>query len=560
MPALPNHADLILRNATIYTLDDDRPWASAVAVRKHRIIAVGKDDEIMAFAGPQTDILNLDGQLVLPGLCDAHIHFFDWSLSLREVQLADCTSKTEMLARIADRAATTPRGEWITGRGWNESRWGATDFPTAADLDGATGPDQPALFWRSDMHGAVANHAALALAGITATTMDPPGGVIDHDATGEPTGFLREMAIALVANQIPPISDQELEEAMQAGMATLHRHGITAIHDQRMKDHGDGPRALAAYQRLYEKKQLQLRVNCNIAAHDLPHLAALALRYGFGNDYLRVGHVKVFTDGSLGTRTAWMLAPFAKLQPDEADNFGVSVTPPEQMAAEFRAATALGFPISVHAIGDRANRVVLDIFEEMASAGLTPPVPHRIEHVQIIDRDDLPRLARLNVTASVQPVHAIDDRDTADLLMGPRGAQMYNFRTLLEHGTLCAYGSDAPVADANPFVGIHAALTRQRVEEMAQPAWYPEECITLKQALYGYTMGAARAAGWEARIGSIEVGKRADLIVLDRDIFELAAGGIQGNELSSTQIELTIFDGNIVYQRAAAAQSADQSR
>ncbi|NJN81826.1 MAG: amidohydrolase [Caldilineaceae bacterium] len=550
MRSISTVPDLILMNARIFTVDDEHSWAQAIAIRKHRVVALGNDDEILALAGPDTQRIDAGGRLVLPGLCDAHIHFLDWSLGLNEVQLAGCTSKAEMLAQIAARVDTTPPGVWITGRGWNESRWGEVRFPTADDLDSVAGADHPAIFWRSDMHAAVANRAAMRIAGIDERTPDPPGGLIERDGAGRPNGIFKELAIGLVSRHIDKVDGANLEQALQEGMATLHRLGVTAIHDQRMKDHDDGPRALGAYRRLQEVGQLQLRINCNVAAHDLPHLAGLGLRSGFGDDSIRLGHVKVFTDGSLGSRTAWMLEPFVKLSPDEADNRGVWITPPEQMAAEFRRATELGFPISVHAIGDRANRVCLDIFEELADAGLAQPIPHRIEHVQTIHPDDLPRLAGLDITASVQPIHATDDMDSADLLLGPRGAHTYNFRSLIAAGTRLAFGSDAPVANPNPMLGIHAALCRQRVERMKQPSWYADERISLEQAIRAYTIDAARAAGWERSIGSLAVGKRADLIMLDRNLFEVASAGVTGDEIATTEVLLTIFDGQIVYESA----------
>jgi predicted amidohydrolase YtcJ len=549
MPALAQHPTLILHNACIYTVESAQPWAQAVAVQGEHICAVGSDEAILALAGPQTQQLDLGSRLVLPGLCDAHIHFYNWSLSQQTVPLADCLSRAAMLQRIATRAAASLPGSWITGQGWNESRWGETAFPTAADLDPVTGADHAAIFWRSDMHAAVANHAAMRLAGVTAATPNPPGGVIDRDAHGQPTGVLRELAIGLITQHIPTVSGAALDGVLLEGTQTLHRLGITAIHDQRMKDHDDGPRALAAYQRLRRTGQLKLRVNCNIAAHDLPHLVALGLHSGFGDAQLRLGHVKVFSDGSLGSRTAWMLAPFGKLHPDEADNFGVVLTPPEQMAAEFRQAVAAGFPISVHAIGDHANRVVLDIFEELVDSGLRPSIPHRIEHAQTLDSADLPRFAHLGITASVQPIHCTDDMDTADLLLGSRGDRMYRFRSLVESGALLALGSDAPVADANPLLGVHAALCRQRPERMTAPPWYADERLTLEQTIHGYTLGAAQAAGWDDLIGSIRPGKRADLIVLDRNLFDLAAQGVRGREIADTQVVMTMFDGEVVYAK-----------
>lgn len=538
---------LIIHNARIYTLNDAQPWAEAIAIQNEHILAVGDNATIRALAASQTELLDAEGRLVLPGLCDSHIHFYDWSLSRREVELAGCRSKAEMLSRIAARAAQVPPQTWITGRGWNETRWGELDFPTRDDLDTVTGPDHPAIFWRSDMHAAVANSAALTLAGIGPETGDPPGGVIDRDASGRPTGVLRELAIMQVRPIIPNPDPAQLDTILKEGMQALHRLGITAIHDQRMKDHTEGPRALAAYQRLRRAGQLTLRVNCNISAHDLPHLVALGLNSGFGDDYLRLGHVKVFTDGSLGSRTAWMLAPFEKQDPGEPDNCGVSVTPPAQMAAEFKQAVEAGFPISVHAIGDRANRLCLDLFAEVAAQGLQPPIPHRIEHVQIIDPQDLPRLSQLGLTASVQPIHATDDIDLAEVLLGERAAHTYNFAGLSNVGTLLALGSDAPVANENPFLGIHAAVCRQRVERMSRLPWYPAERLTLAQTLHGYTLGGALAGGWHDAIGSLQPGKRADLIMLDRNLFELVAAGVAGAELAETRILLTLFDGQVVH-------------
>lgn len=541
---------LILHNARIYTQDATQPWAQAVAIGDGRILAAGADDDVLALAGSGTERIDLGGRLVLPGLCDAHIHLSHWALGRREVRLAHTRTRRAMLDSIHAAAVQQSPGAWIVGQGWNESWWGDTEFPTAGEIDAVTGPDCPAIFYRSDMHSAVVNTAALRLAGITAQTPNPPGGVIDRDATGQPTGFLRELAMDLVSQHVPAPTPDEHDAALQDGIAALHQLGITAVHAQRVKDGDDGPREWASLLRLRAAGRLHLRVACNVAAHELPHLAGLGLRTGFGDDYLRLGHVKVFTDGSLGSRTAWLLAPFVKLTSTDAENTGVCVTPPAQMAAEFRRAVELGFPISVHAIGDRANRVVLDIFEELADGGLTPPLPHRIEHVQIIDPADLPRLAQLGVTASVQPIHAIDDMDTADLFLGERAAHLYNFRTLLASGALLAFGSDAPVADPNPFVGLHAALVRQRVERLPAAPWYGEERITLAQAIEAYTLSAARAAGWDQVIGSIAPGKRADLIVLDRDLFAMPAAEIAAGALAETTVTLTLFDGTIVYRRA----------
>jgi predicted amidohydrolase YtcJ len=534
-------------------MDEQRPWAEAVAVRDRHIMAVGSNDEIPALAGRETKVIDLEGRLVLPGLCDAHIHFHDWSLARRQVQLAGCAGKAEMLARIAVRVEQTPPGQWIIGRGWNEVGWPGRTLPTRDDLDSVTGLDRPAIFWRSDMHAAVVNSAALRIGGITTSTSDPKGGVIGRERAltggrGRPNGLLWELAINMVLRYVPKPTGAEVDDAFTGATAALHRWGITAVHDQRMKDQDDGPRALAAYQRLHERGELRLRVNCNIAVHDLPHLVALGLRSGFGDDYLRLGHVKLFCDGTMGSQTAWMLAPFARQDPDNADNYGVVLTPPEQMAADFRRAVAAGFAVSVHAIGDSANREVLDVFEELGQAGVRLPIPHRVEHVQIIDPADLPRLAQLGLTASVQPVHVTEDMDVAELVLEERAARTYNFRSLAEAGTLLALGSDAPVADPNPFLGFHGAICRQRVERMPAPAWYGDERLSLAQTIEGYTLGAAKAAGWDRVIGSIIAGKRADLIVLDRNLFDLVAAGVTASEIADTQVVLALFDGDVVFE------------
>jgi len=538
--------DLILYNARIHTVDPTYPWAEAIAIQGNLIRAIGTNDAVRALATEQTRQIDAEGRLILPGLCDSHIHLHEWAINLTRPHLASARSKQEMLAQIAEYAARRPVTSWIVCQGWNESWWGETEFFTATELDAVTQPGQPAIAYRSDMHIAVANSAALAQASITAATPNPPGGLIDRDVQGEPTGVLRELATRLVTSQIAPPTHEELLTIVGNALIELHRLGITAIHDQRIKDSNDGAAMLAIYTALRQAAQLTLRVNCNVAAHQLPYLVNLGLRSGFGDDYLRLGHVKVFSDGSLGSRTAWMLEPFAPQSPNEVANYGVNVTPPEQMAAEFFQAQQLGFPISVHAIGDRANRVVLDLFEELTPLLPAPPSPHRIEHVQTINEHDLPRLAALNVTASVQPIHLTDDRDLTDRYWGERAANTYAFRSLLNAGVRLAFGSDAPVADPNPFLGIHAALVRRQPQD-PRSSWQPQQKINLDEIIYAYTLGAAEAAGWQATIGSLSPGKRADFIILDRDIFALAQDESRVDEIANASVMSTIFDGKFVY-------------
>ncbi len=549
--------DLILYNGQIFTVDSHRPWAKAVAIMDGRFLAVGPDTDILSLAGPSTQKHNLAGRLVLPGLIDSHIHLYDWSISRRQAPLATCGSKSEMMALIEEEARSAPSGAWLSGQGWNEGNWDSAGLPTRADLDQVTG-DHPALFWRVDMHAAVANSAALQLAGISGVTSDPDGGVIgrgpvnreDNIPAGVPNGLLWELAINLVSRHIPQPDSEQLEGSLSEAMAFLNSLGITSVQDQRMKDNTEGPLALAAYQRLEQTGRLTVRITCNIAAHDLPHLIGLGLRSGFGSDLLRLGHVKLFADGSMGSQTAWVLAPYAETPQKTSDYLGVSVTPPGQMAAEIRQASAAGLAASVHAIGDRAIREVLDIFEELARGVNSLAIPHRIEHVQILDPADALRLAENNITASVQPVHALDDMDMADRVLGDRANRAYNFGRLVKSGVRLALGSDAPVADPNPFLGFQGAICRQRPERMARAPWYGAERLTLEETIYGYTLGAAEAAGWQDTIGSISPNKRADLIVLDRDLFDIVKQGVSGREIADSQVELTLFNGQIVYSRS----------
>lgn len=541
--------NLILHHGRIYTVDSELPWAEAVAVTGNRITAVGRNAEILSLAEAQTELIDLEGRLLLPGLCDAHIHLYYWSLARKLVDFANCPSKEAMLARIGRWMETAPPEMWVSGWGWNEVGWPDKGLPTRQDLDGVTGLNRPAIFWRSDMHAAVANSAALQAAGITESMADPAGGIIGRDENGHPNGLLLELAINLVLERMPPWPADFLDQALSESMAELNRLGITAVHDQRMKDQEDGPPALATYQRLRKKEALTLRINCNIAAHHVHHVAALGLSSSFGDQYLRLGHIKLFTDGSMGSQTAWMLSPYEKKRSDEVDNFGVNVTPPEEIADTFQQAVDAGFPISIHAIGDRANRNVLDIFEELVAAGPQPTVPHRIEHVQIIDPADLPRLATLGITASVQPLHILDDMVTAENMLGARADRVYRFQSLLESGALLALGSDAPVANPNPFLGIHGAVYRQQPDNMASEAWYGAERLTMAQTIEGYTLSAAKAAGWEDFSGSITPGKVADLIVLDRDLFALEAQPIFSSEIAETEVLMTIFDGRIVHKK-----------
>ena len=563
---------LFLVNGKLHTQDPAYPHATAVAISGGRIWAVGGDEDVRALAGPDAQLIDLEGRRVLPGLTDSHFHYYDWALGLRRLPLAAADSLADVRARLAQKVADsrhpseTPPGRWILGQGWNETRWPDPQIPTRADLDDVA-PDHPVILWRNDLHLAVVNSLALQEAGVTGDTPDPPEGVIDRDESGQPTGVLRDLAINLVSDVLPPPTEEETAEAMRDGFAILHRLGLTGVHDYRIMGGADGPPAFRAYQRLQADGELALRMWMHIPGERLDEAIALGLRTGFGDDTLRVGHVKLFSDGGQGARTAWMLEPY-----DDVGHCGIPLTPMEEIAEAVRRADRAGLAVAVHAIGDRANRELLGVFEQVLSADGTdrcgrrhpgdraaaadevhslesrstaPPLaPHRIEHVQNIHPDDVARFARLGIVASVQPIHVTDDIPMMEKSVGPRSRFAYPFRDMLDAGIVLALGTDCPVANPNPLWNIHAAVTRQTRDGTPAGGWYPEQRMSVAEAVWGHTMGAARVTGREAALGSISPGKLADLIVLDRDIF-----AIESMEIAQAQVVVTVFNGRIVYQR-----------
>jgi predicted amidohydrolase YtcJ len=412
-------------------------------------------------------------------------------------------------------------------------------MPARADLDDVA-PAHPVILWRYDGHLAVVNSQALEQAGVTGDTPDPPGGIMDRDGSGQPTGVLRDLAINLVGDVTPPPTEEATVAAMREGVPVLHRLGLTGIHDMCVTE---GLPVLRPWQRLRAAGELLLRAWVGVPGECLSEAIALGLRTGFGDQVLRVGHVKLFADGSQGARTAWMLEPY-----EDAD-CGLPVTSPAELADIVSRADGAGLSVAIPAIGDRANREMLDIFERMLSdkrLRLTAPpaAPHRIEHVQNIRPDDVPRLARLGIVASVQPVHVLDDLLVVEQSVGPRGRFTYAFRDMLDAGATLACGSDCPVSDPNPLWGIHAAVVRQRRDGTPPGGWYPQQRLTVAEAVWGFTMGPALASGQQAALGSLTPGKLADLVVLDRDIF-----AIEPTEIAQTQVVMTIFDGRVVYER-----------
>lgn len=533
--------DLILYNARIYTQNKQQPWVQALAIQNGRIIASGSTADIRALARPHSRQLDLHSRVVLPGFTDAHIHLYDMAQRRGQLELYKTGCLDDLLQRLRDYVATLPAEAWCIGYGWNESHWPEPRFPTRHDLDPITA-DRPTILWRTDLHAAVANSAALRAAGIDATTPNPPAGVIDRDEQGEPSGILRELAINLVRQVIPSIDETTATAQLLAVASDLHRLGIVAVHDQRMKDHPhQGPRAFRLYTRLHQQNHLPLRISANFEAAHIQRLIDLGLQSGFGDTWLRLGHIKLFADGSLGAQTAWTLTPYA----NNPANRGMFLTPPATMAEIIRTAHQHALAISVHAIGDRANREVLDIFEEVIIAGsdYPPLIPHRIEHVQALHSDDQPRLAQMQIAASMQPLHCTDDVTNIERLWGDKGDHAYVFRSLLKAGTVLAFGSDAPVASPNPWWGIHAAVTRQHRDGTPAAGWHPEQRLTVAEAIAAYTLGPASVIGQQHQQGRLAPGYLADLIVIDRDPFSC-----DPTNLADIQVLLTMIGGNIVFQ------------
>ncbi len=543
------HADLLLYNGRIYTLDAGRPLAQAVAVRGNRILAVGDDADLRPLLRPGGQAVDLGGRAVIPGLIDAHIHFGWYSLALHEerVDLDNVPGKEEALARIAAQVDRTPPGCWIRGEGWNKNIWPQDAFPTAADLD-AVAPDHPVALEDKSRHATWVNSLALELAGVTASTEDPPGGEIVRDEAGNPTGILLETAAQLITDAIPEPGVETFVQALRRGIAEAHRLGLTGFHDP------GHPKVLAALQVLRTQGELTLRALVHIPADDLDGAAALGLRSGLGDAVLRIGGVKLFADGALGPQSAHMLAPY-----EGSDNRGIPTYTAEELHSLVCRARRAGLSVAIHAIGDAANRAALDAIARARAktAGLLPPtLPDRIEHAQLLHPADLPRLAALGVVASMQPIHATSDMEMAERHWGRRCELAYAWRSVLNSGAVLAFGSDCPIETLDPLAGIHAAVTRRRADGRPGPeGWIPAQRLTVAQAVHAYTLGAAHASGEGHLKGSIIPGKLADLVVLSQDIFR-----IDPMAILESRVEMTIFDGQVVYPNQVGHSSASQRR
>ncbi len=527
--------DTILYNGNIITRTAMPPRAQAVAFSYGRIVAIGNDDEVLSLATAATRRYDLNGKTILPGLTDAHVHLEWLARALQAVDLFEVPSKAIALERIAARVETATSDEWITGRGWTQDLW-AGDFPTAQDID-AVAPHHPAYFSAKSGHAAWVNSAALRIAGIDAQTPDPPGGEFVRDQQGNPTGLLLETAMEMVAREIPTVTPETLTDYVAHAQAQLLATGITGIHDY------DNPSLLHAVQTLRERDQLDLRIVKQINKDWLEPALASGIHSHFGDDWIRFGCLKLFADGALGPRTAHMIAPYE----GQPHNTGIPVLTQDEMYTRISKASAQGLASTVHAIGDQAVRIVLDIFQQVRAEEAQRGVSrhqrrHRIEHVQVIHPDDVHRLAALDLIASMQPIHATSDWQIATQYWGEaRSAYAYNARMQIDHGAKIAFGSDAPVEPFDPFKGIHAAVTRQRAGQ-PEGGWFPDARLTLDEALHGFTGGAAYAAGMEDRLGKLAVGYLADCIVIDRDPYAIAP-----DDWLTLDLLATIVGGRVRY-------------
>ena len=526
----------LLYNANIYTLEESQPKASAILIAGGRVIAVGEKAALESFAHGKVEKQDMQGRTILPGLTDAHIHIQYYALGLEKI---DCETRTkdECLRRVSERVMKAKPGEWILGHGWNHNEWSNDgNLPTAAELD-LLAPNNPVYLTAKSLHAAWVNTAALNLANITSDTRDPKNGVIQRDDSGRATGALLESAMMRVENIIPEASIQEIANAIEIAQPILWKMGLTGIHDF------DRRESFMALQQLHNQKKLKLRVNKNLPLDSLEHAFELGLRTGFGDDMLWIGSIKGFMDGALGPHTAAMFQPYN----GDAENRGILNMDGEELFEHCRRAADVGLSMTVHAIGDRANHEVLNAYEQLRKYETEKNLPHmrhRIEHVQVLHPDDAPRFAQLNVIASMQPIHAPSDMFAADRFWGERSALAYAWRTQLNHSAHLAFGSDAPVESPNPFLGLHAAVTRRRADgSPSADGWYPEQKLTLSEALSAYTIGAAYAANAEQRLGKLTENYLADLIVLEQDIFS-----INPDDLLTMSAAATMINGEWVLQ------------
>ena len=503
--------------------------ARAIAVVDGIITEIGANAKLKPLTRRGYELIDLKGKCVVPGMIDSHLHLLGLGNLFSRVNLDGISSLDEVRKILKKAASKMSTGQWLRGRGWNKNLWGE-DFPDKSVLDDIT--DNPIALNSKDGHLIWVNSAALKICGITKRTADPTGGTILKDSSGEPTGILQENAVNLITAKIPAQSYSEKMEAILAAQKHLLKLGIIGAGD--CDTH---PTLISKYKELENEGKLHLRIFKMIDPDDLEFADKFNFRTGAGSEHFRAGCLKLFADGALGSQTAYMFKPFVKSK----GNVGIETLTPAQLVKYVSRALKIGISIATHAIGDKANYQVLHAYSGLASRFAERGLRLRIEHAQILRKKDIPLFAKHSVIASMQPIHTTSDRDISDRYLGARGRYAYPFKTLLQSGATLAFGSDAPIETADPFAGIHAAVTRKRAGE-SRKAWYPEEKITVRQALRAYTTGAAAACCYDDITGEIAVGKRADFAVISDDIFK-----IKPDKLHQVENLATVIDGKIVF-------------
>jgi predicted amidohydrolase YtcJ len=530
-------ADLVVLNGRIYTADGARPVVQAMAVRGGRVVFVGNEAGARALIGSATRTLDLGGRTVIPGMADAHAHVAGLGAALRNVDLTGTSSYEQVIARVVERARTTPRGEWVIGRGWDQNDWGDTRFPTHEALTRAV-PDHPVYLERVDGHAGLANAMAMQKAGVNKDTKDPAGGSVERDAQGNPAGVFVDNAQGLVERAIPATTRAQTKSAIAAAIDEMHRWGLTGVHDA-----GASPQVLELYEELGREKALNIRLYAMISDND----AAIEAWFkrgpqsGMYDGTLWVRSIKLYQDGALGSRGAALLEPYA----DDPKTNGLLVSAPAHIQDVATRALRAGFQVNTHAIGDRGNRLVLDSYEAALKAVPTADHRFRIEHAQILNYDDIPRFAQLGVIPSMQASHQTSDMYWAGNRLGEtrlRGA--YAWRSLLETGVVIPNGSDFPVEQVNPLISFEAAVARQDARGWPAGGWYPEQRMTRDEALKSMSLWPAYAAFQERELGSLTAGKYADFVVLDQDIMRVPT-----EVLLDTHVISTWVGGRAVYER-----------
>ncbi|HWF47625.1 MAG TPA: amidohydrolase [Bryobacteraceae bacterium] len=539
-------ASLVLVDGNIWTGNPAQPEAEAVAVAGDRILAVGSSGEMLKLATPDARIVHLHGRRVVPGFNDSHVHVTVGGQDELGVHLTDTHSPAEFRQRIADYAKTVPQGKWILSGLWDEQRWTPVVLPTHELIDDVT-PNNPVAVMRTDLHMLLANAVAMKLAGVDRNTKDIPGGVIGRDRNGDPTGIFKDAGKELILRAIPAQTETDVEKDFLVAEKIAARNGVTSIQDMAVSDtDAIAPLRVQALQSLDCQGRLTFRVAENMPLMDGRQMEELGIRANFGNLHFHIGGLKSFADGGLGASTAWFVQPYT----NSPSNYGTptdQMQHPEQMFEQMKRADQAGLQLITHAIGDRANHVMLDMYERLEKEDGPRDRRLRIEHAQTLLPSDIPRFAKLHVVASVQPYHAIDDGRWAESRIGPvRIRTTYAFRSLIDSGATLAFGSDWPVAPLAPLIGIYAAATRRTIDGKNPNGWMPQEKISVEQALRAYTVNAAYAEGEEREKGELKPGQLADIVVLAQDILR-----INPVEIQNTKVDYTIFDGKVIYDRTS---------